>query len=144
MCAGRVADLRFAVGPGKVRALPTRTLTVELDLIDRVYAIVLARRPGRAYVAPEALRIIREKLRDRIAEQDPELRGYAGMLMGWNRWSSHGRHWACLGLDGVGPLAFAFDAGIHRITEARALGAGACQGKNARDSYSFAPADTAP
>jgi hypothetical protein len=133
MCAGRVADLRFAVGPGKVRALPTRTQTPELDLVDHVYASVLWRHPDRTLATPAALRVIREKLRHRFAEKDPELRRDAGMLMGWNRWSDHGRHWACLTVDETGPLAFAFDAGFRRITEVRALGAKACQGKGARD-----------
>jgi hypothetical protein len=133
MCAGRVTDLRFAVGPHRVRALPIRSLNPELDLIDNVYVHILAQQPAGTLAPAAALRIIRERLRDRIAEKDPELHGYVGMLMGWNRWSYHGRRWACLSVDGAGPLAFAFDPGIHRITEVRVLGAGACQGKNARD-----------
>lgn len=132
MCAGRVVDLRFAVGPDKVRALPTPTQTPELDLIDRVYSSLLWRYSARSLATPAALRIIREKLHDRIAEKDPELRGYAGMVMGWNRWSDHGRRWACLSVDGSGALAFAFDAGFRRITEVRVLGARACEGKGTR------------
>ncbi|HSI18147.1 MAG TPA: hypothetical protein VK980_10290 [Sphingomonas sp.] len=132
-CFGRVTDLRFVVGPGRVRMLPPVSETPELDLIDRVYARVLARRPVGALAAPSALRIIRAQQRDNLAERDPQLRKLTGMVSGWYRWRSHGRRWLCLADDGTDPMAFAFDASLHRITEVRVLGLNACQGDQARN-----------
>ena len=132
-CFGRVTDLRFAVGPGRVRMLPPVSETPELDLIDRVYARVLARQPVGALAAPSTLRIIRAQQRDNLAERDPQLRKLTGMVSGWYRWRSHGRRWLCLADDGTDPMAFAFDASLHRITEVRVLGLNACQGDHARN-----------
>lgn len=132
-CYGRVTDLRFAIGPNGVRALPPVSQTPELDLVDRVYARVLARQPVGALASPAALRIIRAQQRDNLAERDPQIRGLTGMVSGWYRWRSHGRRWLCLADDGTDPMAFAFDNRLHRITEVRVLGANACQGKGARD-----------
>jgi hypothetical protein len=132
-CFGRVTDLRFAIGPNGVRALPPVSETPELDLVDRVYARVLARQPVGTLAAPAALRVIRAQQHDNLAEKDPELRKLTGMVSGWYRWRSHGRRWLCLADDGTDPMAFAFDAGLHRITEVRVLGLNACQGKGARN-----------
>jgi hypothetical protein len=132
-CFGRVTDLRYAIGPGRIQALPPLGHTPELDLIDRVYARVLSHQPVGALATPAVVRVIRTALRDRLAETDPQMRLYSGMIMGWNRWSAHGRRWTCLASDEITPLAFAFDASLRRITEARALGAGACQGQGSRD-----------
>jgi hypothetical protein len=131
-CFGRVTDLRFVVGPHGVRALRPLSETPELDLIDRVYARVLARQPAGALATPAALRVIRAQLRDRLAEKDPQLRDLAGMVGGWSRWRSNGRRWVCLAVDEMDPLAFSFDPSLRRITAARVLGAEACHGKNTR------------
>nr|WP_299851242.1 hypothetical protein [Sphingomonas bacterium] len=130
-CFGRVTDLRFAVGPGRVRALTPVSETPELDLIDRVFARVLARQPVGALAAPPALRIIRAQLRDRLAEKDPPLRRLTGMVMGWGRWRTHGQRWACLSADETAGMAFSFDRDLRRITSARLLTGQACQGKDA-------------
>lgn len=131
-CFGRTVDLPFAIDPNGVRALPAISRTPELDLIDRVYARILTGRPVGAVAAPAALTVIRKHLRDALAEPDPELRKLAGMVAGWQRWTVRGEHWVCLSVDGVGPLAFAFDRALTQITAARPLAAGACQGGGTR------------
>lgn len=125
-CAGRETDLRFAIGPNRVRMLAPVSRTPEIDLVDRIYTRVLARQPAGALASPAALRVIRI----RLADTDPK--AFAAMVMGWGRWRTHGVRWACLTLDGVSPTAFAFDAGLTRITEARALKPDACQGAGFR------------
>jgi hypothetical protein len=131
-CYGRETDIRYAIEPHAIRALAPVRLTPELDVIDRIYARVLHRRPIVGLASPEALDVIRARLADRLAEKDAELRTYAGMVMGWSRWNAHGRRWACLSTDEVGATAFAFDRGRTRITAARALDYNACQGKGTR------------
>ena len=132
MCGGRETDLRFAIAPSGVRALPPLSLTPEIDVVDLVYWRVLMGRPVEALASRSALKVIRAQLADRLAETDPELRSYAGMPMGWRRWTSHGMHSACLAVDGVGATAFAFDGKRRRITAARALDPNSCQGKGTR------------
>jgi hypothetical protein len=125
-CAGRSTDLRFAIEPGRVRMLAPVSRTPEIDLVDRIYTRVLAHRSAAPLASPAALRVIRS----RLADTDPKT--FTGMVMGWARWRTRGVRWACLTLDSVSPTAFAFDAGLTRITEARALPADGCQGDGYR------------
>jgi hypothetical protein len=131
-CYGRTIDVPFAITPSGVRALPAINRTRELDLVDRVFARILTRRPVGGLASPAALIVIRQHLRDSLAEPDPELRKLAGMVMGWQRWNVRGVRWVCLNVDEVGPMAFAFDRNITRITAARPLAAGTCQGDGTR------------
>lgn len=128
-CYGRETDLRFAIGPGPIRMLAPVSRTPEVDLIDRVFARVLAHQPVGALASPSALRVIRKQLADRLAEKDPTLKGFVGMPMGWGRWRTHGVRWACLDVDEVGVTAFAFDARLTRITEARVAKSDSCKGE---------------
>ena len=128
-CYERETDLRFAIGPSRVRMLPPISKTPELDLIDRVFVRVLKRRPAGALASPSALRVIRSQLAEPLAEADPQLKGLAGMTMGWGRWRTRDVRWACLDVDGAGVTAFAFDAGLTRITEARVLKPDSCKGE---------------
>lgn len=132
-CYGRETDLRFAIEPNRVRMLPPVSRTPEIDLIDRVFSRLFARRPVDALAAPSAVRVIRRQLADRLAETDPQLKGYAGMPMGWGRWRTRGQRWACLSIDGAGATAFAFDANRTRITEARVLKPNSCEGEGTRN-----------
>jgi hypothetical protein len=122
-CAGRSTDLRFAIEPNRVRMLAPVSRTAEIDLVDRVYTRVLAHQSVGALASPAALRVIRSRLADADLTE---------MVMGWARWRTHGQRWACLALDGVSPIAFALDAELTRITEARALPDGGCQGEGYR------------
>jgi hypothetical protein len=129
-CFGHVIDLRYAIGPNRVRALPPVSRTPEVDLVDRVFSRVLGGRPAGAIASPSALRVIRIQLADHLTETGPLKRSF-GMVMGWKRWRSHGERRACLYVDGAGAMAFAFDAGISRITSAQGIDAKTCQGKGA-------------
>lgn len=129
-CYGHVIDLRYAVGPNGVRALAPVSRTPEIDLVDRVLSRLLARRRVGAIASPSALRVIRTQLAKHLAETDPQLKDFAGMVLGWKRWKNHGERWACLSVDGAGTTAFAFDAGINRIMSARVIEASSCQGKD--------------
>jgi len=131
-CFGHVIDLRYAIGPNGVRALTPVSRTPEVDLVDRVFARVLARRQVGAIASPSALRVIRNQLADRLTETDPHLKRYSGMVMGWKRWRHHGEHWACLDVEGVGATAFGFDARMSRITSAQVIDRSACHGNGAR------------
>ncbi|MEO8375537.1 MAG: hypothetical protein ABI471_09945 [Sphingomonas bacterium] len=131
-CSGRVTDLRFAIGPTGVRALPPVSLTPEIDLVDRVFSRVLARQQVGVIASASVLRTVRRQLGDRLAESDPQMKKYAGMLMGWKRWRVRGERWACLDVDGAGATAFAFDRSLTRIVSAQILEPNACQGKDAR------------
>lgn len=130
-CYGRETDLRFAVGPGRIRMLAPVSLTPELDLVDRVFTRVLTGKPAGDLASPSALRVIRRQLADPLRETDPDLKGMVGMLSGWQRWRTHGQHWACVGTDDTGVTAFAFDTGLTRITEARVLKPDSCKGEGA-------------
>ena len=59
------------------------------------------------------------------------LKGYVGMPMGWGRWRSHGVRWACLSVDELAVMVFAFDPGITRITEARLAKPDSCKNEGA-------------
>lgn len=131
-CFGRVTDLRFEIRPTSVRALPPVSLTPEIDLVDRVFSRVLAHQQVGDLASASVLRTVRAQLGDRLAERDPQLKKFAGMIMGWKRWSVHGQRWACLSVDGAGATAFAFDRSLTRIVSAQILDPNACQGKDAR------------
>lgn len=128
-CAGRQTDLRFAIEPTRVRMLPPVSRTPEIDFIDRVFTRVLARRSAGNLASPAALRVIRRQLADQLTGTEPKLRGYTAMVMGWARWRTRGVRWACLATDDLGATAFAFNATLTRITEARTLKPDACQGE---------------
>jgi len=130
-CFGRETDLRFAVGPGPVRMLAPVSLTPEADLVDRVFTRVLKHQPVGTLASPAALRVIRQQLAGPLHEADPDLKGFTGMLSGWQRWRTHGQRWACVGTDETGVTAFAFDSGLTRITEARILKPDSCKGEGA-------------
>lgn len=132
-CFGRVTDLRFSIAPSSVRALRPVSLTPEINLVDGLFWRVLARQKVGAIASSSALRTVRRQLGERLAETDPQLKRFAGMVMGWKRWSVHGEHWACLNVDGAGATAFGFNRSITRIISARILDPNACEGKDARD-----------
>lgn len=127
-CSGRTVDLHFAIEPGGVRALPAISRTPELDVIDRVFALMIAGRPVGALASPAAQVVIRKQLRDALAETDPKLRELVGMVGGWQRWNLRGERWVCLNVDDAGVTAFAFDRKRTRIVAARALAPNTCQG----------------
>jgi hypothetical protein len=115
-----------------MRALPPVSLTPEIDLVDRVFSRVLTHRQVGAIASASVLRTVRTQLADRLAETDPQLKTFAGMVMGWKRWRVRGKRWACLSVDGAGATAFGFDRSLTRIISARVLEPNACQGKDAR------------
>jgi hypothetical protein len=131
-CFGRETNLRFAIGPRRVRELPPVSLTPEIDVVDRVFSRVLVGRSASALASRSALRVIRMQLADSFAETDSQLRSAAGMVMGWGRWNVHGVRWACLNVEGVGATAFAFDRQRHRVTAAHVLASNGCSGKGTR------------
>lgn len=128
-CYGRETDLRFDVGPGPVRMLAPVSHTPEVDLVDRVFTRVLRHQPVGTLATPAALRVIRQQLDGPLHETDPQLKGFLGMLEGWQRWRTHGRRWACVDADEGGVTAFAFDAGLTRIVEARVMKPNGCKGE---------------
>jgi hypothetical protein len=128
-CGGREIELRFAAEPNRVRMLAPISHTQEVDLIDRVFTRVLKHQPIGALASPAAVRVIRRQLDGPLHETDPELKGFVGMLGGWQRWRTRGQRWACVDADEGGVTAFAFDAGLTRITEARVLKPGSCKGE---------------
>ena len=105
--------------------------TPEIDLVDRVFSRVLAHQQVGAFASASVLRTVRRQLGDRLAESDPQLKKFAGMVMGWKRWSVRGERWACLNVDGAA-TAFAFDRSLTRIVSAQILDPNACEGKDAR------------
>lgn len=130
-CFGPEIDLPFVIGPHAVRMLPPVSLTPEADLIDRVFTRVIKQQPIGTLASPAAVRVIQRQLTGPLHETDPQLRGFLGMYGGWHRWRANGRHWACVNTEEGGTTAFAFNAGLTRITQARILKPESCQGEGA-------------